>query len=322
MNLARVSISGKTYSDPDVLALIYSRADPVNPREEVLRRARALNEQLRQLGPPRDPRQRLEILASLAGITVAPMATAPGGSSKGEALIYRDADGTTRAYYDRSFSDARINFSIAHEIVHTFFPNSVSGARFRAINSPDSREANELERLCDVGAAELIMPADEFNQVLGSEYGLATVPRLAALFGTSYEATVYRLASAATQRIAIAGLLRHRFRKDEIRKLERSRQQSLFDEVNTFQLPVAKYRRQSLHLSALCADDHVIPWNKSFEEHSCVYAARIPGIVTQGRESLPNRARARGRLEAIAAPYQRPNADSCLPDVLFLWWID
>ena len=113
------------------------------------------------------------------------------------------------------------------------------------------------------------MPADEFNEALENEYGLEFVSKLADLFGTSYEATVYRLASAATDRVAIAGSLRHRFRKHELRQLEANRQQSLFGEVSTAKGLVPKYRRQSLHLSGACTDDHLIPWNKRYDDHQC-----------------------------------------------------
>ncbi|MGC2332908.1 MAG: ImmA/IrrE family metallo-endopeptidase, partial [Candidatus Acidiferrales bacterium] len=58
---------------------------------------------------------------------------------------------------------SRVAFSIAHEISHAFFPNSVTGARFRSICQSNSKKANELERLCDLGASELLMPLDEFQ---------------------------------------------------------------------------------------------------------------------------------------------------------------
>lgn len=314
--MTSISIGGRKYSDPDVLSLIRSRPGGVDPRAEVVRRARELHYRLRNLGEFDNPRERLEALASLAGIKTAPMSVTAIGSAKREALIYRDTDGTKRAFFDPTPPAGRVNFSIAHEIIHTFFPNSGTGARFRSITAADSREANELERLCDLGAAELVMPADEFHEALEGEFGLGIVPRLAARFGTSYEATVYRLASAATG-VAVAGLLRHRLRKNEVRS---SRQPSLFGNHKVVRPATPKYRRQSLYSSDICTDEHLIRWNKSFEEASCVYRAHESNGIVYGVEQLPNSTGAPGLIEAVIAPFQRVNSDSSLPDVLFIWW--
>ena len=96
-------------------------------------------------------------------------------------------------------------FSIG-QITHTFFPNSVTGARFRNICESSSKEANELERLCDLGASELLMPFDQFRAAATGNYSLSNAESLAARFGSSFEATVYRLATAHPA-LAVAGLL-------------------------------------------------------------------------------------------------------------------
>ena len=83
---------------------------------------------------------------------------------KRDAAVFPTSSGW-RILYNPNRPKARIVFSLAHEIVHTFFPHSATGARFRSISNPDSREANELERLCALGAAELVMPMDEFRRL-------------------------------------------------------------------------------------------------------------------------------------------------------------
>src|SRR5277367_4394872 len=142
-----------------------------------------------------------------------------------DAAVYPTGSGWT-ILYNPNRPRPRIVFTVAHEIIHTLFPNSARGARFRSITNPDSREANELERLCDLGAAELVMPMDEFQQQAGGTYSLSSVDRLAAHFGTSFEATVFRLASAHP-RFAVAGLLRYRRRMDEERRAARISNQVL-----------------------------------------------------------------------------------------------
>jgi Zn-dependent peptidase ImmA (M78 family) len=317
--MERVHIGGRGYTDPDVLSLIGSGPDLVDPRAEVVRRARELNRRLRNLGSESNPRTRIEMLASLAGIKVAAMAGPRLGSGSREALVYRDSDGSRRAFYDPTYSEGRINFSIAHEIIHSFFPNSTKGARFRTFCTEDSREANELERLCDLGAAELLMPIDDFLEAIGDNVGLWVVPTLSERFGSSYEATVYRLATS-NRGSAIAGLVRYRHRKDELHKMAPTQQRELFTSEIPREIPSPKYRRQSFHCSNSCSARHNIPWNKSFDESSVVYRARDTNQLQRSREALPNQSGAMGGIEAVIAPYQRPQSHEDNPDVLFIWW--
>ncbi|HTU48519.1 MAG TPA: ImmA/IrrE family metallo-endopeptidase [Bryobacteraceae bacterium] len=308
--MERIRVAGKVYTDPDILSLIGSRSELVDPQREVIRRARELNQKLRDLGDVHDgPRQRIEVLASLAGIKVAPMQGSGVGSGVRDALIYREFDGSRRIYYNPTLLEGRINFSIGHEIIHTFFPNSVSGARFRSMCADDSKEGNELERLCDRGAAELLMPVEEFREEVGDEISLLAIPRLCERFGSSYEATVYRLATTY-ERIAIAGLLKYRHRKNEVKKIASSQRPLLFAAVNEGTAPRAKLRRQSLHTSDSCGPQHVIQWNKSFSEDSCVYRAATQAGMQSDFERLPNSCEEEGIIEAVRAPFQTPKGRS------------
>lgn len=257
-------------------------------------------------------------MASLAGVKVAPMDGPGVGKSGREALIYQDSDGSSRAYYDPNNAEGRVNFSIAHEIAHTFFPNR-GGARFRSMVADDSKEANELEMLCHRGAAELLMPIEEFSEELHDEMGLAPVRRLCERFGSSYEATVYRLATAYPG-LAIAGLLRFRHRIEDARRLAFRNQGSLFGDDDPGVVRSPKLRRQSLYLSQNAGPDYTIPWNKSFDEASCVYRAAAELGVHADWEQLPNKSEDFGEIEVIRAPYQKPDNEPGFPDVLFLWW--
>ncbi len=314
-----VSVGGHRYSDPDVLSLIFSGDSLIDPRTAVIDRARDLNKQLRSFSRIEDPRKRIEILASLAGVRVIPMASPSTRTAGREALLFRDSAGQRNAFYDPNVSDARVNFSIAHEIVHTFFPNSTYGARFRGMHVDDSREATELERLCHLGASELLMPTEEFLKERGKDFGIKDVPRLAGVFGSSYEATLYRLATTHPG-LAIAGRLKYRLRKREELKLRDVKQRQLFnsDEVPA-DVPTPKYRRQSLHTSQPCGSKNLIPWNKSFDESSCVYLARTTNEIFRSSETLPNRAGDIGTIECIQAPYEYSPSEPGFPDVMFFW---
>jgi hypothetical protein len=75
--------------------------------------------------------------------------------------------------------EARRNFSIAHEIVHTYF---------REV-SPAVRGGAEEERLCDVGAAVLTMPAARFEPFLAARaLGLTAIDECSREFAVSITA--------------------------------------------------------------------------------------------------------------------------------------
>ena len=82
-----------------------------------------------------------------------------------------------------------------------------------------------------------------------------------------------------------------------------------------------KYRRQSSFISESCGEEHIVRWNKSFDRESVVYKAGLDfGVIHRKREALPNEAGMVGMLEALAAPYQREDADGEYRDVLFFWF--
>lgn len=237
-------------------------------------------------------------------------------------MLYPTGSGWT-VLYNPNCPKYRIVFTIGHEIIHTFFPNSRNGARFRSMTNPGSRESNELELLCHLGASELVMPIDEFQLRANGRFGLASVERLSSNFGMSFEATVYRLATAHPG-LAVAGMLQYRFTRDEDRRRAKiSGQRVLFENDITLQPKPAerKYRRQSVHLSASCAEaeaEYTIHFNKSFDPSSIVYKAREGGI-SAGIESLPNLSDSIGRIEAMLCPYQRDSAHEGFGDVFFFW---
>ena len=168
------------------------------------------------------------------------------------------------------------------------------------------------------------MPLEDFRAEVGGCWSIASVPLLLQRFGSSYEAATFRLASA-NPGVAAAGLLKFRLRKEEERALRRqqtaSRQQQLFPTQSSAVLPMpaARYRRQSFHVSESFPLSAYVHWNKSFDDDSIVY--RTPeGIgLLAASESLPSANRRLGILEAVTAPFQRPDADPQHPDLLFFW---
>src|SRR5207245_4521892 len=113
-------------------------------------RARTLHHELRLSGPPFDPWE----LAKRLNIEVREKSMALDG------YLERDQDDTFVIYVRRESALPRKRFTICHEIAHTFFFDILTaGRKFRQKYQDDPEE----ERLCDIAAAELLMPFSCFN---------------------------------------------------------------------------------------------------------------------------------------------------------------
>ncbi len=319
--------SRTSYRDPDVVALIAAGGGLQDPRSLVVNQARKLNALYRQFeSGTSTPLESLTQLASIKGFDVAPMLLDGSHDTQRDAVVVM-ADTTSskggHIFYNPLRSPGRVAFSIAHEIAHTFFPSTHGGARFREMLDEEQQEASELERLCHVGAAELLMPIEEFSDQAKPDWSLHRAQDLAAAFGASLEATVFRLATAYPG-VAVAGTAIFRHTKGYQAKLAASdsnNQNMLFAAVTNSSLCVVqspKYRRQSLHFSEQCPDKFIIPWNKSFDTNSCVYAA-VHHEIARSVEAHPMFPGCSGVMEARCAPYQRSGALTGSPDVFFFW---
>jgi IrrE N-terminal-like domain len=95
---------------------------------------------------------------------------------------------------NKNCPSTRIRFTAAHELCHTFFYEYVPELKFRDHN-PDPLE----ERLCDIGAAELLMPSRAVKrQAKSTGTSLEALARLAGLFDVSLDAMLLRLRSIAS----------------------------------------------------------------------------------------------------------------------------
>lgn len=102
-------------------------------------------------------------------------------------------------------SRARKNFSICHEIGHTLMPNynGNSGPRCDA-QTMRWDKGDEEEYLCDVAAAELLMPRREFvPRLRGCGMRIEAIRELAEEFGASLEATAVNVVGANVDDVAV-----------------------------------------------------------------------------------------------------------------------
>jgi Zn-dependent peptidase ImmA (M78 family) len=102
------------------------------------------------------------------------------------------ADDKPRIEFNPQRRPARIRFSVAHEIGHTLFADYADRERYRDLGE---RRADDwqLEVLCNVAAAELLMPAGALPIGEASNLDLVRLMDQRARFGVSTEALLRRV---------------------------------------------------------------------------------------------------------------------------------
>lgn len=156
-----------------------SNANPVEVMEARIRSVvlRAMDEGW--IGPPFDPVQ----LARVLNLPIEARGDIPDARtiSKGQDLVIE---------YNPLRPRARVRFSIAHEIAHTLFPDCAEAIRNRG-GQPGADDW-QLEMLCNIGAAELLMPAGELPQFDYSNLTISNLLELRKKFDVSTEAILVR----------------------------------------------------------------------------------------------------------------------------------
>jgi len=124
-------------------------------------------------GPPFDPFQ----LANFAGIKVLP------SEDVADARTVPTSGGRFVIEFNPNRPRHRIKYSICHEIAHTFFPDCSERIRNRISAQEMSGNDWQLEMLCNMGAAELLMPIGSFQS---PEKRRLTIDQVLALRKTAH----------------------------------------------------------------------------------------------------------------------------------------
>ena len=136
-------------------------------------------------GPPFDPLE----LADRIGIEVVAKAgvrdarTVPVGQGK-----------NFRIEFNPTRPSARVRYSIAHEIAHTLFPDCASDVRYRAHRSELAGDEWQLEVLCNIAAAEFLMPLGSFPNLRSENMTIERLGQLRSTYAVSMEALLIRAA--------------------------------------------------------------------------------------------------------------------------------
>ncbi len=103
----------------------------------------------------------------------------------------------------------RLRFSIAHEVAHFLFPDCADEIRNRGLKDERKSDNWQLEVLCNIGAAELLMPHGSFSQLAEEKLSIDSVMRLRKEFEVSVEACLIRLVKLARSSCAAFGASKH-----------------------------------------------------------------------------------------------------------------
>ena len=248
----------------------------------------------------------VEALASFLGIHLSE--AAPSHSKDAELVPIGNGRVEIRVSADRP--DTRRRFSIAHEISHTFFPNYQvkkwcrTDARHRRRDNPDDL----LEKLCDIGASELILPAPWFvldAANVTSGVGLVELAEYVA----SREATVRRFAESHSGEIA-AVFLSWKLKPTQEPTLGNIDQGDLFGTDPTDRARLAKRLRldYSIPSGRFLEAGHYLPADKSVENDGPLYEAASSGRPCDGECTL-DFGSAGGKYRILAVPVWTEQTD-------------
>lgn len=239
-------------------------------------------------GPPFNPLQ----LASMQGIKCREAT----GLFSAEAQLTPVAGRQLLLEFNPDRAESRRNYSICHEIVHTFFDDCYEMVHFRKTAGREFDPEYEVEHLCQVGAAELLMPEEDFIQDLANvEFSLRSLSEIATRYGASREAALRRMVALGPSPTA-AVFLSRRLKPEE--KL-RSKTLNMFPDLDV--TPVPKLRI----LYGVYGNGFPIflPQHKSVPDDSCVnVAANTSDAVVAGLESWNLAEFGQRRIEAIGLP--------------------
>jgi len=167
-------------------------ADPV---EALLRRARQVVSSAIDSGwsgPPFDP-------IALAEILKLPLSPRDDVADARTVPVGKDG---LRIEFNPNRPANRVRYSIAHEIAHTLFPDCHERVRNRTSHRQTKGDEWQLEALCNIGAAEFLMPAGSLAIHEPDSLPMETLLDLRREFAVSTEALLLRVARNSTSACA------------------------------------------------------------------------------------------------------------------------
>jgi O-acetyl-ADP-ribose deacetylase (regulator of RNase III) len=174
--------------------LLAGEQDPVTV---IIERARVLVREALDRGwsgPPFDPRA----LASILGIPV----VASDDVRDARTVPTGDAPGIV-IEFNPNRSPGRVRYSLAHELAHTLFADCAEQVRDRARHVDISASDWELEALCNIAAAEFVMPVAAFPAAGASAMSFEQLLDLRREWDVSIESLLIRAVQVSSRARAV-----------------------------------------------------------------------------------------------------------------------
>jgi len=182
----------KYWKNPSILKFAGDR-DPVTVITEKAQDVVFKAMELGWDGPPFDP----FALAGLLNIKVVPRTDL--GQLTQDARIVPGPGPKLTIEYNPDKSPSRIRFSICHEIAHSLFRDCGDEVRNRVAHAQVNQTDRQLELLCNLGAAELLMPIGSFRDVVSDDITIDHVLELRKKYFVSTEAVLLRTVKLASE---------------------------------------------------------------------------------------------------------------------------
>ena len=168
-------------------------AEGGDPVETIVRAARAVvlgAVEAGWSGPPFDPFQ----LANHLGIPVMPR------EDVADARLVPSRSTSVSIEFNPNNPRSRTRFSVAHELAHTLFQDYAQEVRMRGQPRGDNWQ---LELLCNIAAAEFLMPIGTGSELKGEAVDIENMIRLRKQFDVSTEALFLRIVKLTEEPCAV-----------------------------------------------------------------------------------------------------------------------
>lgn len=222
-------------------------------------------------GPPFDPAE----LAVRLGIAIEPR------DDISDARTVPGPGRTLKIEFNPNRPRGRVRYSIAHEIAHTFFPDCGDQVRNRADKTEIEGDDWQLEMLCNIAAAELVMPIGSFPDLREKHVSIDELMAIRKDYDVSTEALLLRFIRLTATPCALfaasraeAGPYQSRYRIDY----------AVASSTWTRSIPLGQYLRDGTLLAESTAigftaiGDEVWPGESRFHVE-CVGTPPYPGNV-------------------------------------------
>ena len=180
----------RQWTNPSVIDFAQG-ADPVSAIQSKARQTVVEAAERGWQGPPYDPFH----LAELLEISILP------NDAVVDARIVPVAEGL-RIEFNPNRPHGRVRYSVAHELAHTLFPDCAEMVRNRTPSVELRDDIWQLELLCNIGAAELLMPTG-YTDLENEGIDIDNLLRLRGEFDVSTEAILLRIAKLTSTPCAV-----------------------------------------------------------------------------------------------------------------------